>query len=147
MSSVDYLGILTSPAGIMLVGQIATLLFVVAGLAFMIGRHRFAKRLMGVAVIAVVVPFAVAANSSEIKFVLDSTPRWVLAPTLAIGAAIVLCWILWGVVALCFGPAIANTVIADVLAWLIKGTIVAVLVPYRGLSGLVRRFVPRDSAD
>jgi hypothetical protein len=131
----------------MLAGQVATLLFVVAGLAFMIGWRHFAKRLMILAVVVVVMPFVVAANYNEITWLVDSTPRWVLAPTIAIGTAILGCWILWGVIALCFGPTIANSVIADVLAWLIKGVIVAVVAPYRGIAGLLRRLAPRDSAD
>jgi len=147
MASFDLLESLVSPTGEILATEVGALLFVVAGFGFMFGWRRFAKRLMVLAVIIIAIPAVVAANFTDIKSILYNTPRWVLFPMLAIGAAIIACWILWGVTTLFFGPAIANSVTADILSWLIKGCVLAALAPYRGLSGLLRRFAPRDTID
>jgi hypothetical protein len=147
MTGADFIAIVASPAGVMLAGQIATLFFVIAGVVFMVGWRRFAKRLMVVAVIVIVIPFVVAANHNEIRWLIEITPGWVLAPIFAFGAVIISCWVLWGVIALCFGPAIASTVTADLLAWSIKALIIAIVAPYRGLAGLLRRVAPRDSSE
>lgn len=143
MPGYDLIVIIGSPTGVMLAAQIATLLFVLAGLFFMIGWRRIAKRLIVLAVVVIVVPFVVAAHLNEIRSLMNATPAWVAAPLLAFVGIVVFCWILWGVIALCFGPTIASFVTADILAWLIK----RLIVPFRGVSGTLRRIIPPNSSD
>jgi len=140
MVGFDFVELIASPLGMMLAGQLGTLLIVVAGLMFMFGLRRLAARLIVVAVVVVGIPFFIAWNHNEIKWAFDNMPRWMLVPTFAICSGVFLCWILWGLIAVCFGPKIASTVTGDVLAWLIKGAILAALAPYRGLSAILRRF-------
>jgi MFS superfamily sulfate permease-like transporter len=131
MTGTEFIGIVGSPAGLMLAAQLATLLIVIAGFCIMFGWRRLAKRLMVLAVVIIVIPYLIMANHEQINSIIESTPRWVLAPLLALGCIIVFCWALWGMIALCFGPRIASTVTADILGWLLKGTILAVVAPYR----------------
>lgn len=147
MAGLEIVEVLISPAGFVIWQELSVLTLTTAGLAFMIGWRRFAKRLIFVALSLIIVPFVVYSNHNEIVELVNGTPRWVLAPVLALAAAIGFCWILWGLVALFFGPAIASSVTANILTWLIKGAILAVVAPYRGISSLLRRFLPRDSAD
>jgi hypothetical protein len=147
MTGRELFEILISPAGFVIWEQLSVLSLTIAGLAFMVGWKRVAKRLIFLALGLIIIPFAVYSNQNEIADFLNGTPRWVLAPTLALAVAIILCWILWGLVALFFGPAIASSVTANILTWLIKGVILAVAAPYRGMSSLLRHFLPRDSAD
>lgn len=147
MSGPDLIEILASPAGLVIWQELAVLTLTVAGIAFMLGWKRFAIRLIFVALSLIVVPFAVYSNHDGIVTFLNGTPRWVLVPILAIGASVILCWVLWGLVALFFGPSIASSVTANILTWLIKGTIITVLAPYRAASSLLRYFLPRDIAD
>jgi hypothetical protein len=147
MSLTDLLRITASPEGVMLAGQFATLLFVSAGLLFMFGLRRVPKGLMIAATVIMVLPFIVSLNYNEIQWVIDSTPRWVIIPLTGVSTAILGCWILWGVIALCFGKKIASIVVADILSWSIKGVILAAVAPYRGISSMLRRVAPRDSSD
>jgi hypothetical protein len=138
---------LISPAGFVIWKQLSVLSLTLAGLAFMVGWKRFAKRLIFLALGLIIVPLVVYSNHNEIVNFVNGTPGWVLMPVLALGAAIIFCWILWGLIALFFGPAIASSVTANILTWLIKGVILAVAAPYRGMSSVLRHFLPRDSAD
>ena len=147
MPGPELVEMLISPAGFVIWQELAVLVLTVSGLAFMIGWKLFAKRLILVALSLIVVPFAVYSNHDSIVTFLHSAPRWMLAPMLAFGAAIILCWVLWGIVALFFGTAIASSVTAGILTWLIKGAIITVLAPYRAASSVLRYFLPRDIAD
>jgi hypothetical protein len=147
MSGRELVEVLISPAGFVVWQELAALSLTVAGLAFMVGWRILAKRLIFVSLSLIGLPFVGYSNHDEIMIFFNNTPRWILAPILAFSGAVILCWVLWALVALFFGAAIASSVTANILTWLIKGSIITVLAPYRAASSVLRYFLPRDIAD
>ncbi len=138
---IDYIA---SPIGLTIGTEFATLLFVVAGFAFMIGWVRPAKRLIVLALVSSIIPAVIRIYHDQIQSFIGYTPQWMLTPILTIASGIIACWIIWGVVSLCFGPRIGSAVTAAIIIWLIKGGVLALLAPQRGVSVIVRRYLRRE---
>jgi|GEM_PF-5652703 len=139
MNATTFFSVIASPAGLALFAEIVTLLLMLTGLSLMVGWRRAAGRLASICVATVAAMTIVVAFAQPIGAIVDGMPKWMAMALLGAGASIALCWVIWGVIALCFGPAIASRVTAEILTWLLKGIISSVINPYRIVIRLLRQ--------